>query len=158
MSEQHISPEEPNNGPHSDASNGNYSGPGSQGTGASGNSFSAPGNDPNKPWGEISSDDRLFAVFAHLGTIIGGFLVPLVIWLIKKDDSKFVDYHGKEALNFQITIFIGYVVGGILTILLIGVFVLFACWILSVVCAIMAALKANNGESYRYPVSWRIIS
>ncbi|QEC52290.1 hypothetical protein EDD80_106160 [Anseongella ginsenosidimutans] len=109
------------------------------------------------PWNSVNSDDRLFAVFAHLGTIIASFLVPLIIWLVKKDDSAFVDHHGKEALNFQITIFLGYIAGGLLAPFLIGIPILFACWILSLVCAIMAAIKANEGKPYRYPISWRII-
>lgn len=116
-----------------------------------------PGGNPQVPWTSVSSDEKLFAIFAHIGTIISSFLIPLIIWLVKKDDSKFVDYHGKEALNFQITMFIGYILGFLLTFLLIGVFILFACWILSLVCAIIAALKANEGQPYRYPISWRII-
>lgn len=116
-----------------------------------------PGEPSDPSWTSVTSDEKLFAIFAHLGTIIGGFLVPLIIWIVKKDESPFVDYHAKEALNFQITVFLGYVVGGILSIVLIGVFVILACWILSVVCAIMAAVKANEGKPYRYPVSWRII-
>lgn len=116
-----------------------------------------PQDAPQVPWTTVSSDERLFAVFAHLGTIISSFLIPLIIWIIKKDDSKFVDYHGKEALNFQITIFLGYIVGGILAIFIVGMFLIFACWILSLVCAIMAALKANEGKEYRYPLTWRII-
>lgn len=107
--------------------------------------------------GPVSSDERLFAVFAHIGTIISSFLIPLIIWLVKKDESKFIDHHGKEALNFQITMFIGYVIGFILLSVVIGIFVIFACWILSLVCAIIAAIKANEGQPYRYPISWRII-
>lgn len=116
-------------------------------------------SDPNTPqWTSVSSDERLFAVFAHIGTIISSFLIPLIIWLIKKDDSSFIDHHGKEALNFQITIFLGYIAGGILTPLFgIGILVILACWILSLVCVVIAAIKANEGKPYRYPVSWRII-
>lgn len=116
-----------------------------------------PGGNPQPPWTSVSSDEKLFAIFAHIGTIISSFLIPLIIWLVKKDDSRFVDYHGKEALNFQITMFIGYILGFILTFVFIGIFILFACWILSLVCAIIAALKANEGQPYRYPISWRII-
>src|SRR5438105_972285 len=47
-------------------------------------------------------DERMMAMFCHLGGILGGFILPLVIWLIKKDESRYIDYHGKEALNFQI--------------------------------------------------------
>ncbi|HYH55587.1 MAG TPA: DUF4870 domain-containing protein [Anseongella sp.] len=112
---------------------------------------------PTPLWTSVSSDERLFALFAHLGTIISSFLIPLIIWIVKKDDSKFVDHHGKEALNFQITIFLGYIVGGILAILVVGLFIILACWILSLVCAVMAAVKANEGKEYRYPLSWRII-
>lgn len=115
------------------------------------------GDNPQVPWTSVSSDEKLFAIFAHIGTIISSFLIPLIIWLVKKDDSKFVDYHGKEALNFQITMFLGYILGFILAFVVIGIFILFACWILSLVCAIIAALKANEGQPYRYPVSWRII-
>src|SRR6516162_2610753 len=56
-------------------------------------------------------DERMMAMFCHLGGILGGFLVPLIIWMIKKEESRYIDYHGKEALNFQITMLIGHVIG-----------------------------------------------
>ncbi len=110
-----------------------------------------------QPGGGVTSDERTMALLAHLLGIFFSFVGPLVIWLIKKDESKFVDHHGKEALNFQLTMLIAYVVGVILSTIIIGLCVILAVWVIIIIFSIMAAVAANKGEYYRYPLTIRFI-
>ena len=103
------------------------------------------------------SDQRMWSVFAHIGGVFVSFLVPLVILLVFKGRGAFVENQAKEALNFQITLAIAYVVGGITAILIVGLFILLAAAICSVVFAIMAAIASNRGELYRYPLTLRLV-
>jgi hypothetical protein len=80
-----------------------------------------------------------------------------VIWLIKKDESAFVNDQGKEALNFQISIILYYIISFILVFVVIGIFMIWAVGIFSLVMCIIAAVKANGGEMYRYPLCIRLI-
>jgi hypothetical protein len=59
-----------------------------------------------KKKGGLKDEEKQMAMFCHLGALIGGFVIPLVIWMMKKDESRFVDRHGKECLNFTISLFI----------------------------------------------------
>jgi uncharacterized Tic20 family protein len=111
------------------------------------------------------SDERLWAMLAHLSSIVasflGGFsaLGPLIVWLIYKDKSSYVDYHGKEALNFQILmtiVFVACVFGGIIT-CGVGFVILPIVWVADVVLVILAGIAANRGEMYRYPFNWRLV-
>lgn len=102
-------------------------------------------------------DEKTWAILAHLGGVFLSFLVPLVIWLVFRERSRFVDQHGKEAVNFQITLAIGYVVSVILMAVLIGFFTFFAVWVCSVVFSILASVVASRYEPYRYPVNIRVI-
>ncbi len=88
---------------------------------------------------------------------LGNVLGPLIIWLLKKDTSAFVDDQGKESLNFQITVLIAVLVATATCLIGIGVVLLPAVGILSLVFVIIAAVKANSGERYRYPVALRLI-
>ncbi len=106
---------------------------------------------------EISKDARNMAMLCHLLAIFTSFIAPLIIWLIKKDEEPFVDQQGKEALNFQITVILAMFVAGLLTILCIGVPLLFAIPVVDLVFCIIASVKASNGVAYRYPVSLRLI-
>ena len=108
---------------------------------------------------EVSQDDKTMGMIAHLSGIVTGFIGPLVIWLINKDksDKAWVIEEAKEALNFQITVLIAMFVCGALTIILIGLFLIPIVAIAALVLAIMAGLKANSGESYRYPFTLRLI-
>ena len=106
---------------------------------------------------QVSGDERTMAILAHLLGIFFSFVAPLVIWLIKKDESEFVDYHGKEALNFQLTMLIVYVVGAILSTIRVGLCITLAVWVVIIIFSIMAAVAANKGEYYRYPISIRFI-
>lgn len=103
-----------------------------------------------------TQDDRTMALLCHLGGGLLGFLVPLIIWLIKKDQSKFVDDQGKEALNFHITLMIGHVIGGVTMCFTFGLINL-AVWVLGVVFGIMGGLEAQKGVVYRYPFALRLI-
>lgn len=111
-----------------------------------------------------SAEERNWALFAHLsafaGCLIpfGSILGPLIIWLVKKDQMPFVNDQGREALNFQITMAIAMVVSAVLILILIGLVLIWAVLVLDVVFIIIAAVKASNGEPYRYPISLRLIS
>ncbi len=104
------------------------------------------------------SDERMWATLAHVGPILVGFLAPLIIWLVFRERSRFVDDQGKEALNFQISLTIAYVVGVITIPILVGFLILLAAWVLAIVFGIQGAIVAGRGEPYRYPFNWRVIT
>jgi len=115
---------------------------------------------------ELDRDARMWAMFCHLAgvggllpivPVLGSLIAPLVIWQIKKDDFKFVDEQGKEALNFQISILIYALAAAILCFACAGFVLLPAVYILDLVFLLIAAIKANNGEHYRYPLTIRFI-
>jgi uncharacterized Tic20 family protein len=88
----------------------------------------------------------------------GNVLGPLVLWLIKKDSMPLVDRHGKEALNFQITVLIAAIASALLMFILIGFVLLIVVGIGALVLTIMAAVKVANGElDYKYPFALRLI-
>lgn len=101
--------------------------------------------------------EKTWAILAHVGGLFFSFIAPLLIWLIFKDSSSFVDKHGKEALNFQISLIIYWVVSMFLMILLIGFVLMIALFIFEIVVIIKAAIAAGNKEEYRYPLSIRLI-
>ena len=112
----------------------------------------------------ISQEDRTLAMVCHLLGILTGFIGPLVLWLVKKDSSAFVDHHGREALNFQLTILIVMLFLGISAMILIFIFIGFLLFpvmaivgILALVAEIIAAVAAQNGEWHRYPVCFRFV-
>ena len=100
--------------------------------------------------------DRQWASFANLGGIIG-FLPALIIWLVFKDRGAFTNSQAKEALNFQLTIVILYIIGSILMIVFVGAIITLAAWALSLIFSIMAFMKTKDGIEYRYPLSIRMI-
>ena len=110
---------------------------------------------PEQP--EISKDAKNMAMLCHLLAIFTGFLGPLIIWLIKKDDTPFVDDQGKEALNFQLTVLIAILISSVLTVVCIGVFLMMGVWVVDIIFCILAAIKSSKGEAYRYPVNIRFI-
>jgi len=107
---------------------------------------------------DISSDDKNIVVLTHLGGILFSFLPGLIVWLLKKDDSPYIAENAREALNFQITVVIGYFICWILIFLLIGVALLPLLWIANIIFCIMAAVATSKGESYRYPLALRLIN
>jgi uncharacterized Tic20 family protein len=116
---------------------------------------------PPAPTGEVASEDRTLALIVHLSGIVAGFVVPLIIWLINKDkpEKAFVIDQSKEALNFNITLAIAYVVLVILSVVTLGLGGLLfpVLWIVALVFFILAGLAANKGEAYRYPFALRLI-
>ena len=118
---------------------------------------------PPAPTGSPNAEERQWGMFAHLASLsgiiipFGTLLGPLIVWLVKKDTMPFVSDQGKEALNFNITVFIALVVSGILTLVLIGLLLLAVVGIAWLVLTILAAIAANKGEAYRYPMTLRLI-
>ena len=122
-----------------------------------------------------SAEERQWAMFAHLSALLGAmvtagwagsvgcFLGPLVIWMIKKDTMPFVDDQAKEALNFNITVAIIFFVLLLLTLFTLGIGIILTgplfvvvgiAWL---VLTVIAAIKANQGERYRYPLTLRLV-
>jgi uncharacterized Tic20 family protein len=105
-----------------------------------------------------ASPDRTLAVVVHVLSIFFSWLGPLVIYLIKKGDADtFTADNAREALNFQITICLLYLVCAILTFVVIGIFLFWIVMLSNLICSIIAAVKASNGISYKYPMTLRLI-
>lgn len=100
---------------------------------------------------------HLLALSGLLGNGIGFLLGPLVAWLVKREDHPFIDVQGREAVNFQITMFLALIVCVPFAFLLIGIPVMIAIGILMVVFPIIGAIQASEGKSYRYPLTIRFI-
>ena len=101
-----------------------------------------------------TSDEKTMAILSHILCLVAGFIAPLVIYLIKKDESPYVRDHAKESLNFQITMFIIYVV---LIITIIGILLVWAVAITDLILVIIATIKASENKMYRYPFNFRLI-
>jgi uncharacterized Tic20 family protein len=116
---------------------------------------------------ESSKEQRTWAMVAHLSafayyvTGIGHLLGPLIVWLMKRDGNPFVDDQGKEALNFQISITIYGIAAVVMCftviLALVGVPILIGLHLFQIVCIIIAAIKANEGVAFRYPLNLRLI-
>ena len=104
----------------------------------------------------VSQDSKNLALMLWIGTIFFGFIPGLILYLIKKDDAYVMD-QAKESLNWSITAIIGYVVGIILTFILIGVLVLALLGIAHLVFCVMGVLAASNGKPFRVPFAIRLI-
>jgi uncharacterized Tic20 family protein len=108
-------------------------------------------------------DERMWAMLCHLAALaahvcpFGNVVGPLVVWLIKKDEYPLVDDQGKEAVNFQITMTIAGLLCLPLVFVIVGIFLAIAVYFASFILAIVAAVRANGGERYRYPFSIRFI-
>lgn len=103
------------------------------------------------------SDEKLYSVLTHVGGILFNFVVPLITYLVFKDRGPFVREHTRQALNFQLTLLIAYIAGAILTLAFIGFLIWAAAGILSLVFSIIAAIAANKGEMYKYPIAIQFI-
>lgn len=104
------------------------------------------------------SDEKLWATLIHLGGIFFGFLPALIGYLVLKDRGPFVRAHTATALNFQITMTIAAIVSGLLTIIIIGFILLAVIGVLVIVFSIIAAVKANQGQPYTYPLTIKFVS
>jgi uncharacterized Tic20 family protein len=108
---------------------------------------------------EITKEEKTMAMLVHILAIPGGFLIPLIFYIIKKDESQFIEDQAKESLNFQITSFIALILFIMLAFITCGysiiLFPILGIGIL--VLCIIAGVKANEGIKYRYPVNIRFI-
>ncbi|HRP30763.1 MAG TPA: DUF4870 domain-containing protein [Agriterribacter sp.] len=101
-----------------------------------------------------TSDEKTLAILSHILTLVAWLIAPLVIYLIKKDESPFVAAHAKESLNFQITVALVCIV---LAITLIGILLIWLVGVFALILVIVATIKANDGRLYRYPFTLRLI-
>jgi hypothetical protein len=102
-------------------------------------------------------DQRTWATLTHIGGIVFGWLAPLVAYLVLKDRGEFIAEHAKTALYFQLTMLIAYIVSTLLLLVLVGFLLYIAVFVVVVVFSIIAAMKANAGEPYSYPLTIRFI-
>jgi len=112
-----------------------------------------------------TKEESNWAMIAHLSALaglvlplVGNVLGPLIVWLTRRDQSAFVADQAKEALNFNITVWLAGVVCGVLIWALIGILLLFVLGAYWLVMTIIAAVKASEGVSYRYPVTLRLVT
>lgn len=126
-------------------------------TGPYDSDFDGDGLGPDK-------DERTWAMIAHFSAFatfvlpsFGQIIGPLVVWLVKRDSSPFVADQAKEALNFQITATIAFIVAGILVFLLVGIPLLIVLGIAWLVLTVVAGVRANEGVRYRYPFTLRLV-
>ena len=106
---------------------------------------------PELPPG-ITQDDKTMAMLAYLLGLFTGFIGPLVLWLLKKDQSKFVAFHALQALLLHAAVSIGYIAAFMLTFVLIGWLIFPIVGLLGLVFSIVAGLAANRGEWYEVPI------
>jgi uncharacterized Tic20 family protein len=104
-----------------------------------------------------TSEEKTMAVLSHVLCIVAGFLAPLIIYLVKKDESSYVAEHAKESLNFQLTMLIAYIVSWILIFILVGFFLLFLLGIANLVLVIIATIRASENKLYKYPFSIKFV-
>ena len=119
---------------------------------------------PPPPAPASGKDARTWAIFCHLGGLaslvgpaVGNIIVPLVIWLLKRSEYPFVDRHGKEAVNFQISVTIYAVCCIPLAFILVGFPLLLALAVFDIIMIVKAAMAANNSEEFRYPLTIRFL-
>lgn len=111
----------------------------------------------------MTKDERTWGMLCHLSALagylipFGNIIAPLIIWMLKRDQSRFVDDQGKESLNFQISLTIYFIISGILIVLLVGILFLMVLPVFGLVLILIAAVKANEGVAYRYPLTIRLL-
>jgi uncharacterized protein len=113
-----------------------------------------PSAAPDRTWDVLCHISALAGFIVPFGNILG----PLIIWLIKKNEVPSVDAHGKESLNFQISVTIYMAVAAILMLVLIGFVLVIVVAIAAIVLVVIAAVKASSGELYRYPLTIRFLN
>jgi uncharacterized Tic20 family protein len=113
----------------------------------------------------VASEVRTWSVLCHASALLGLFfhflghlLGPLMVWLVKRGDSPEIDAHGKESLNFQLSMLIYDAIAAILCFVLIGIPILIILWIMNTVFVIIASIRASEGQLYRYPLTIRFLN
>ncbi len=113
--------------------------------------------------GYLNSDEKTWALISHFGGIIVGFIAPLVALLVKGNESATVRAHSIEALNFQITwgiaLIISWIIAACTSFFTFGLlfFLPFMAWAVIIVFSVIAGLKANEGQLYKYPASLHLV-
>ena len=108
-------------------------------------------------------EERQWAMLCHMSamlmyaTVIGGFIAPLIIWLLKRDEMPFVADQGRETLNFQITTLLALCLCGVLVLLIIPILLIGVILLYHFIITIVASVKVSEGVVYRYPICWRVI-
>lgn len=120
-----------------------------------------------QPLAAPTSDEKTMAVLSHILCLVAGFLAPLIIYLVKKDESRYVRAHAAEALNFMITLFLAYIAIWIVTIILGLIISFFSFFVLpflavilfvgALVLLIIATIRASEGKLYKYPFAIRLV-
>ncbi|WNF36781.1 DUF4870 domain-containing protein [Bacillaceae bacterium IKA-2] len=105
----------------------------------------------------VQRDERTLAMLIYLISFFTAFIGPLIIWLLKKDESDFIDHHGREYFNFMISFTVYSIISAILILVALGVFMLIILGIAGFILTIVAAIKALDGEYYRFPFIFRIL-
>jgi len=107
-----------------------------------------------RTWNILCHATALLGVLLHFpGHILG----PLIVWLAKRHDSPEIDAHGKESLNFQISMLLYTAIAAVFCLVLIGFLVLPILWVLNAVFVVVASIQASDGKLYRYPMTIRFI-
>lgn len=113
---------------------------------------------PISPAPRVTSDDKIWIILCHLSLLFGaGFLLPLIVYLVKRQDAPLTAEHAKEALNFHISIFLYVFASFLLMFVFVGFLTIFAVIIMGIVFPIVASFKASEGQFYRYPLTIRLV-
>jgi len=115
-------------------------------------------SEPSHARAGTTGDERTFALVAHLGGALVSFIAPLVVLLIKGNESPYVARQSKEALNFHITLLIAYTAAALLVFCGVGLLLVPVLMIVQIALPIVAAVKVNEGADYRYPLTLRLIT
>jgi len=111
---------------------------------------------PVPPQGQ--GNDKLIVILCHLSPFLGvGLILPLIIYLVKKQDSPFIANHAREVINFHISLIIYAFACLLLVFLLVGILLLMVLAVISLVCPIIGAIKASEGNFFHYPLTIRLI-
>ena len=113
----------------------------------------------SEPIAGLDKSERDWSMFCHLAAFagyvfpFGHVLGPLILWLLRREESEFVDFHGRQVLSFQITMTIYVVVAGLLCLILIGFVLRPLVLVFDVVATILAAVRAQEGRTWSYPMA-----
>jgi uncharacterized Tic20 family protein len=108
-------------------------------------------------------DERMWAMFCHLSALFGfvfpfgNIIGPLIIWMVKKEEYPLVNDQGKESVNFQISMTIYILISIVLIFLIIGIPLLIFLGLFNLIVIVIASIKSNEGEKYRYPFAIRFL-
>lgn len=108
-----------------------------------------------RTWCVLCHAAALFGLFFHF---LGHLLGPLIVWLLKRGEAPEIDAHGKESLNFQLSMLVYDIVAALLCFVLIGFALLVILWVMNTVLVIIASIRASEGQFYRYPFTIRFLS